>query len=369
MNKISKNPVIVQHAKKLNLTTSGDCVGQIKDFAKNRVHSLLLDSKVDNLEQLKVLVAKSLNLQIQFLFCDEDIERLTENYKSFFSFVGNRSALGRELKTEFLKNSTEGLLLQPNVPENCPFKFLAVIDARGERSNRAYFTAWHEIVHLLIEPNHDEFTTVRRAPTQEEIIKDPIEQLVDLIAGELAFYSRFFEAPILQSITQSDNLTFSGIESVRSKVAPSASLYAATLASLGYVTKPTLFLTLALGMKKGEERRLLQPTLDFGGVVLGPEEKLRIKSIIASSDARKKFVLQDNMRVPERSIIHRVFNSPIDAEKNAYENQNFWEASKQGSLPDLPLLVNAVRRGKFVYALITIASASTDAEDSDQEYI
>ena len=58
-----------------------------------------------------------------------------------------------------------------------------------------------------------------------------------------------------------------------------------------------------------------------------------------------------NMRVPERSVIYRVF-SGIEEVGEADEDLSWWTSSAGGRLSALPVHVTARRRGDHVQALI-----------------
>lgn len=59
-----------------------------------------------------------------------------------------------------------------------------------------------------------------------------------------------------------------------------------------------------------------------------------------------------NMRVPERSVLHRVFFEGIE-KAEAKENLSWWESSDGTQLPDADVFVQARRAGEGVQGLIT----------------
>lgn len=60
------------------------------------------------------------------------------------------------------------------------------------------------------------------------------------------------------------------------------------------------------------------------------------------------------MRVPAESVLSRAFTSAVDLTVGADEDQGWWETSRGGPLPTLPLRVEAARRGRYVYGLISL---------------
>jgi hypothetical protein len=104
------------------------------------------------------------------------------------------------LRAEFIKGDTEGLLIDNPKPGKGGRDYLVIVDARGPRKARAYFTAWHELAHLLLYPRKQAvFEGFRRAPTPEAKLKDPVESAVDHIAGLLAFWEPLFKPALLKA--------------------------------------------------------------------------------------------------------------------------------------------------------------------------
>lgn len=62
----------------------------------------------------------------------------------------------------------------------------AVIDARGDRRNRAWFTKWHELGHRLILGDSSRDSSCRTHLADG--VREPEETLVDRIAGACGFH-------------------------------------------------------------------------------------------------------------------------------------------------------------------------------------
>jgi hypothetical protein len=151
------------------------------------------------------------------------------------------------------------LALERDEWDSRQFRYLAVIDARGERAARAHFTAWHEITHLLLHPPKLAFPNFRRTPPQVEIEKDPLESGMDHVAGRLAFYPPFHRPALEQAIAVEGGLSFRALDLARETAAPSASLFATAIGSINYVPMPTLFVSVRPGLKKAEARAITSP--------------------------------------------------------------------------------------------------------------
>lgn len=92
---------------------------------------------------------------------------------------------------------------------------------------------------------------------------------------------------------------------------------------------------------------------DRKGFQEGPKEILRAVQVTPNDAARStNFVIFPNMRVPDRSIINKVF-SGFSSDGQAAEDLSWWESSDGSRLPEAKVLVQArgVRDG--VRALIT----------------
>jgi hypothetical protein len=75
------------------------------------------------------------------------------------------------------------------------------------------------------------------------------------------------------------------------------------------------------------------------------------------NDAARKvrFLVPRNMRVPEASILYKVFNSPDDgASGEAIEYLSWWSSSDGSCLPKTKVLVQAKKIGQRVIGLICI---------------
>jgi hypothetical protein len=91
-------------------------------------------------------------------------------------------------------------------------EFVSVIDARGAKALRAYFTKWHELAHLLTLTDQ-----LRLSFRRTHIAKDfnsPEEALMELIAGHFGFYGPMIKPHI------SGAISFDAIETLRQKALP-----------------------------------------------------------------------------------------------------------------------------------------------------
>ncbi|HYD51413.1 MAG TPA: hypothetical protein VEA99_02250 [Gemmatimonadaceae bacterium] len=184
--------------------------------------------------------------------------------------------------------------------------------------------------------------------------KDPIESVVDHVAGRVAFHPPFFGPALEQAMADHGGLTFEALEAARELAAPTASLFATAMGSIQVVSAPVLLVTADMALK-AEERRFSrgpQQTLDFATALV--QEKLRVTTV-APNDlvAGSRLAIRRNMRVPADSVLAQAHASDLDVTLGADEDQEWWETSRGGALAPLPIRVEAVRRGRYVYGVIS----------------
>lgn len=329
MKGITQHPKLRQLARDLHIADDGDCLATLRDHAISTVERLSASWDLETTDDLRLLVADHLSVKLEFLYSDEDVDAVAEKYKHV------ESHFRRLLRAEFLKSDTEGLLIDNPKPGKGGRDYLAIIDSRGQRAIRSYFTAWHELAHLLLYPRKQlVLEGFRRTPAENHTTKDPVESAVDHIAGYLAFWEPLF-APALSKVARGD-LTFRAIESAAAAVAPGASLQAACLAAVRAWELPTAFLVGQISPKRD-----------------GSAPRLRVQ-IIANQAARDAgCVVRNNMRIPAESILSRTFNDPLGRSLSREEDQSWWDVSGGGPLPSLSWQVQSEKHGPVVYGLLT----------------
>lgn len=328
---LAHHPKLRQLARNLQIPDCGDSLRELQEHAIARVRQMLAEwSDIETIEELRLLVADRLSVKLEFLHSDEDVDRIAKEYRHFLT------RFRKLLHAEFLTGTTEGILIDNPQPQNGGRQYLAVIDARGSRSARAYFTAWHELAHLLLcPPQQLLFEGFRRAPVQGVREKDPLESAVDQIAGLLAFWAPIF-GPALWAASGT-GLRFESIEQAAAIVAPGASLYAASLAATRLWPEAAVFVTGEMGTKTN-----------------GTAHALRLQTVIGNERAQTaNCQVRKHMRIPRSSVLTRALSDPLGREWTADENQRDWEVSGHGNLPEIAWRVRAVRRGPAVYGIMT----------------
>jgi hypothetical protein len=329
MMDLIQHPKLRQIARDLHIPESADALRDLRDHAIELVRNMLREWEFESIEDLRRLVADRLSVKLEFIYQDQDVSRIASEYQHFLV------KFRKLLEKEFITGDTEGLLIDNPSPKRGGRRYLAIIDARGARAARAYFTAWHELAHLLLcPPKQMLIEGFRRAPTAATIRKDPLESAVDHIAGLLAYWEPIYRPALYQR--SAGNLTFGAIEGASSIVAPGASLYSASLAAIRLWDGPAIFLTAEYGTKTN-----------------GSGFALRVQTLIVNELARPLDLrIRKSMRVPVDSILARAFEENLGLERAASENQAMWEVSGHGNLPPLGWNVQSLRRGPAVYGIL-----------------
>jgi hypothetical protein len=199
---------------------------------------------VRSIDQLEKLVSGRLQMVTEEISEDRDFDRLTETYAR-----QKRDPIFAVLRDHFddVENPIYGALIRRRKATlQDGDRFVAVVDCRGTKRRRGFFTRWHEIAHRLT--THSERRIEKHATPELLAIPvfrqedDPIERLMDDIAGELGFYHRLF-LPALEHLTDRDRgVTWRTIDSLRDLHFPAASFHATLTSAVLRSTRPLAFL-------------------------------------------------------------------------------------------------------------------------------
>ena len=200
--------------------------------------------------------------------------------------------------------------MKRNVADDAPDRFVAVIDCRGSKLARRFFTRWHEIAHRLT--THADQGAAEPAYRSEH---DPIERMMDEIAGHVGFYGPFFEPVFREAHAGKALLTFETVKAVLDGGFPEASFQATLNACAKRLPTPVVYLEAALGHKKAVKKRVEDDSPSLFGNEEPPDGQLRAVKVVANEAAQaEKFVIPQNMRVPESSVIRSLFEDETATE-------------------------------------------------------
>ena len=322
-------------------------VGSILDYCHRRIDAWVAEAGgVPNIDALESLVTQKLQMVFEEIRTDDDWERLKDVYAR-----GKKEFVFGAIRTKFDDDHslTYGALVQRRnaVPADLD-RFVAVIDCRGSKLARRFFTRWHEIAHRLTT-HTDMLEPVYRSE------HDPIERMMDEIAGHVGFYDPLFRPVYQQAIEGVTYLKFSTVETIIGSAFPTASFQATLFAGTRRLPTPVIYLEAALDHKKEVKRRLAAPSL----FEVDPRPgELRVVKVRANDAAfRDKFFIPEKIRVPADSVIHSLFDADPVTDGNGEECLSQWE-SQGRSLGRRALVVEARKVPDRVIAIVQPVEAA-----------
>ena len=197
-----------------------------------------------------------------------------------------------------------------------------MIDCRGGKLARRFFTRWHEIAHRLT--THADQGAEEPAYRSEH---DPIERMMDEIAGHVGFYGPFFEPVFQCGARRQGAADVRDGEAVLDGGFPEASFQATLNACAKRLPTPVMYLEAAIAYKKEVRQRIEDNSPSLFGKEEPPAGELRAVKVVANDAAHEEgFVIPTNMRVPEASVIHRLFGDESARDGEGREDLSMWES-------------------------------------------
>src|SRR5947207_428667 len=179
---------------------------------------------------------------------------------------------------------------------------------------------------------------------------------MDMIAGELGFSEPLF-TPVLRRVVGIRNLSFGIVEDVRREFCPDASFQATLNACVAQLGRPVVLLEVGLGLKKDQKLALLDRQLQFLPT-RAPKPCLRVLRSMPNAEARKiGLQIHKNWRVPDFSIIAKIFNSDLETDGEAVENLGSWKSSNGSSLADVDALIQVRKVKEKAFVIVCLASS------------
>jgi hypothetical protein len=331
-------------ASALRLPSNGSPADTILKFCEQRAAAMLADfPDCAAPSDLLDIMAAILGTTFEVVRSDEELAALQRRYVQSGEF--GFASLDKELHGDVY-----GVTYRRMTARTGERAFVSVIDCRGDKGLRSYFTKWHEIGHLLILT--DQQRSIYKRTHARASSKDPEETLVDLIAGHMGFFPQFLLPEI------GTDVTFADIDRIRGKLCPEASLLSSAIAYAKHHGQPCLLIDAKVALKKDEETGLLQGSFGFYDP---PVPKLRVQSVVPSNNARQHgLYIPKNYRVPEPSVIHLVHNGPQD-HAAALECLSLWVSSDGKCLGPKAIQIEVRKSFDSVLALISLPSGFRNA--------
>lgn len=328
---------IAQLAHHLGVPIRVNPVDGIMDFCELRISQLMADftdcsTPVDMLD----CIANKVGIVFEEIRSNEDLQRVVMKYMGM-------GEMGFVMLEKELAGETFGVTIKRHTREEWEPLYVSVIDCRGDKAARAYYTKWHEIAHVLTLT--DEACTIFKRTHSSLNAGDPEERMMDMIAARLGFHP----AMTKKLMRAYDEITFDVVDELREQLCSGASRQAALINFARFWPNPCILVNAALGLKKHQEATGCQQGFFFHD---GPKEELRALHVTRSDAAREmKFVVHPQWRVPERSVIYQVYFDDLGYAE-AIENLDWWEASSGSRLDSQNVRVQARRTRDAVDALI-----------------
>jgi hypothetical protein len=332
--KLCKNPTIHTLAIDLGLKVTTDPVAAIKDHCHRQIKRFLKDfPHCATLNELLAVAAQKLGTVFHEIHCDADLAQLTKDYAA-------RNEPVAALFAAELTNEVYGITFKLLKPGKFDLPYISLIDCRGSKKHKYYFTKWHELGHLLILTDQRRLSFKRTHALHE--LKSPEETMVDVIAGEFAYY-----APMVLPYAKGP-LTFEAIDAARVALCPEGSYHSALIGLVRVWPTPCVLIE-----AKWAGKKTTIPGDYFSSFAL------RAVGALVNDVARMRGMqFHKNFRVPERSVIHKVFSEVLSG-GSAIECLSWWESSDGTSLDEQQMSVSAKRVGDTVYALLIPVQASS----------
>ena len=346
---LSLAPQVAEVARSLGLPATVDCAAAIEDYGERWVDEVVseFDGEIQTMDDLLRLICDNLSVSIEYVRDDDDIDRLAKKHGGW--------PLDLVLRAEFLNGDTEGYLTQTPGWRPGDRRCVAFIDARGGRAYRAYFTAWHEVAHLILDgPDGPAEPHRRTLPNKRG--KDPLEVLVDRVAGRIGFYGPIWRLALETAATEVGEWGIRSILLAKENAAPLASDKATLLAAVRNAPVRCCYVEAGLDYSKAQKKQMRQaeqPSL-FGAAFTAnvPIQipALRLKRVVPGA-LGSKLRLFKKFRVPIKSVLAEASVEGFEP-READEDMSWWETSSKGHLAPQPVRVHAVNRGGVVYGLI-----------------
>jgi hypothetical protein len=346
MSRLDDAAEIVALAQNLGLGSPGKPVEAIVGFCLRRIDRWVGEAGgVTGIAALEALVTWKLQMVFEEVRSDADFDRIKEQYAK-----AKKDPVFATMRMRFddADNPTYGALVKrKNAEPGALDRYVAVIDCRGSKLARRFFTRWHEIAHRLT--THVDGGATEPGYRSEH---DPIERLMDEIAGHVGFYGPFFEPVFAMAQGGQALLTFETVEAVRRGGFPEASFQATLNACAKRLPTPVVYLEAAIAYKKAVKKRVEDDSPGLFGKKEPPEGQLRAVKVVANDAAHgEKFVIPTNMRVPEASVIRRLFVDETAGDGACREDLSWWE-SQGKKLEGRAVAVEARRLADRVIAIV-----------------
>ncbi len=205
--RLDSKPQIWRLAADLGLPSSVSPSRRIRDQVIKRIKQIAAKFRCRSLNELLSAAAADVETRFEEIHSDDDLRQIQLKYldkgeKAFAS-----------LHEELRGAGDYAITIRRVRREQWEPQFVSVIDCRGDKRYRSYFSKWHELAHLLtLTP---QMRLVFRRTHVDAAIQDPEETLMDLIAADVGFLPEFLGSNAVE-------VSFDGIRRIKEASCPDA---------------------------------------------------------------------------------------------------------------------------------------------------
>jgi hypothetical protein len=174
---------------------------------------------------------------------------------------------------------------------------------------------------------------------------------MDEIAGQVGFYGPLFDPVFAKAHRGRQLLTFETVQGVIDGGFGEASFQATLNACTRNLKTSVIYLEAALGHKKAVKDELEDDSPRLFAFEEPPPE-LRVRAVANEAAQAEKFVIPQNMRVPEASVIRSLFEADGERDATSREDLSMWSDSKGKKLEGRAVAVEAKRAFDRVIAIV-----------------
>jgi hypothetical protein len=310
-------------------------VADILGYVFKKIRRIAKQYGCKTLNDLLVATAGDMGTVFEEIRSDSELELVREKYFTQGERIfGN---LHNELGAADLAITVKRLSQKKWEPP-----YVSIIDCRGAKLSRAYFSKWHELSHLLTLTPQMRLVFRR---THATAMADPEESLMEIIASEVGFFRDFFPEVLFRDVS------FENIDRIRSEFCPDASYQASLIGIVKALPVACVLLEARNALKKSEEVKCAQLSLEIEGCSRPPSPELRAVHVTSNPAARERgMLIHKNWRVPGKSVIRRVFEE--GGYQESIENLNWWRAGADDRLDNCVVKIKAKKSHDSVCAIV-----------------
>lgn len=326
-NRLDSKPQISKLASDLGLQRSDSPTRTILQFVVRRVRKIAKKFGCRTLNDLLIATANEVSTLFEEIHSDDDLQKIQMEY------VSKGETGFANLEADLSGVEDYAITIRRTHRDEWDPEFVSIIDCRGSKMYRKYFSKWHELAHLLtLTP---QLRLVFRRSHSGCAARDPEELLMDVIAGETGFFQDFLPG------TTSSELSFQSLLRVKEACCPDASVQAAIIGIVKGLPVPCILVEAKMALRKHERANPLDAS----------RRTLRAVNVTVNNAARDAGIrFHKNWRVPSDSVISRVFEEGGSAE--AAEDLSWWVTSSGAGLDECPVIVKAKKAWESVQALL-----------------